>query len=239
MKIPIYISCIILVVGCKSKDKLSVKDSLPQIKPTIIDKINTGTTLFKPYKLKDGFMVTDTGYADAVVMGGTYAVITLNGALVDTIDKGFGINKINDNMYFYQVVSSNGPLEDIQLKASGYKNTINATFGEYKILTNGKKQKFSDIAPDFNYYFSSPYIINNKIYYWQIKQVDSSGINEISAAEYDPSTKNTRSHFIQKDFIETDDNNYFPYPYIQNDTIYFDTGRGKQMKFSKDFNLLN
>lgn len=239
MKVLLYITCIILLAGCGGKKATKAVDALPPKQQVTGSDTAIKPAKFKPYKLIDGFMVTDTGYADAVVMGGTYAVVFKNGALLDTIEKGFGIQKIMDGMYFYQLVSSNGTLEDGRAPHSDASNAINASFDAYRILTNGKKQDLSTLAPDFSDYFSSPYIINNKIYYWQIKKIDTTGNNSISAAEYDPLTKKTISHYLFNDYIETDDSGYFGYPYLKNDTIYFDAGADKIKKISKDFKLYN
>nr|WP_294941285.1 hypothetical protein [uncultured Mucilaginibacter sp.] len=239
MKALLYITCIVLIVGCRGKVNHTAIDSVPKLQASRVDTTSK-SAVFKPYKLIDGFIATDTGYADAVVIGGTYAVVFRNGALLDTIEKGFGIRKVIDGMYFFQVVkSAKADEEELQSSPAGYTKTISATFAEYKLLTGGKKQDFSTLAPNFSDYFSSPYVIKNKIYYWQIKKIDTAGNNSISAAEYNPVTKKTISHYLFNDDIGSDDSGYFWYPYLKKDTIYFQDGKEKVSKFSKEFKPYN
>lgn len=242
MKNICYLLILLSLAACHSNKKPgSVVDTAKQtavIKAVTPQKINEAN-LIRPYKLIADYMVTDTGYVDATVMATTYAVITENGKLVDTIDKDYGIQKVNDHSYLYLTITDPGPLEDPTSGNADYKKSISGSLGNYILTVNGRKQNLSKLIPDFNDYFSSPSVINGKIYYWQIKKIDTTGNNSISAAQYDPVTKETINHYLVNDYIETDNAGYFAAPYIQNDTIYFDGENNKLKKFTKDLKLYN
>ncbi|MDR6943086.1 hypothetical protein [Mucilaginibacter pocheonensis] len=237
-----YLLTLFVLAACHSNKKPELgADTLKQdiTAKTVAPKKADQDSLIKPYKLIADYMVTDTGYVDATVMGATYAVITKNGKLVDTIEKGYGVQKVNDHSYLYRTIMDTGPLEDPTSGKAGYKNNISGSLGNYILTLNGKKQNLSKLIPDFNDYFSSPSVINGKIYYWQIKKIDTTGNNSISAAQYDPVTKETMNHYLVNDYIETDNADHFAAPYIKNDTIYFDGENNKLKKFTKDLKLYN
>ncbi|WP_426586452.1 hypothetical protein [Mucilaginibacter sp. R-33] len=197
------------------------------------------TTSFKPYQLNKDYIVIDTGIFDATVMGGSYAVVTRSGKLADTIDKYYGIEKIGNDNYLYLTITGTGPGEDDTSKTQKSQKSISGSLGSYIMVVNGKKQNLSAFITDFNDYFSSPSVINGNIYFWQIKKIDTTGNNSISAAKYDPVTKKTTNYYLVDDYIETDDANYFSAPYFKNDTIYFDGENKKLRKFTKDFKPYN
>jgi hypothetical protein len=178
----------------------------------------------------------DTGLFDAEVMEGTHAVITRDDKLADTIDKGYGIQKIGGDSYLYLTLTDTKPINDKSTKRVG---GISGSLGNYIVVVNGNKHLLSTLVPDFNDYFSSPSVINGNIYYWQIKKIDTTGNNRISAAKYDPVIKKTENYYLVDDYIETDDANYFAAPYFKNDTIYFDGENNKLKKFTKDLKPYN
>ena len=234
MKSIFYVCGLLVFFGCKSKTNDSVADTTVG-SVNLINTIATKATTFTPYKLNVDYLVTDTGFFDAVVSEGTYAVVQRNKKLADTIDKSFSIQKIANDTYLYLTITGTGPLEKGISGKSSYKNSIMGSFGNYFIVRNGEKKQLNNLVQDFDDYFSSPYVIGNKIYFWQLKTLDKNGKKKISAAEYNPITKTLKSYYIKDDYLETDDSGYFPYPYSKNDTIYFDAGEAKLMKYSKEF----
>ncbi|WP_183561179.1 hypothetical protein [Mucilaginibacter sp. SP1R1] len=242
MKNAIYLSILTVFISCNSNKTPATGTHTAKknttVKAAIIAKAGKDDT-FKPYKLNEGYTVTDTGLVDATVMETTYAVITQNGKLIDTIDKDFGIQKLNDNTHLYLTITDTAPPEDQTIDKTEYKRSISGSLGNYILVVNGKKQNLSKLTPDFNNYFSSPSVINGKIYFWQIKKIDTAGNNSISAAQYNPVTQKTIAHYLNNDYIETDDAGYFAAPYLKNDTIYFDGANDKLTKFNKDLKLYN
>ncbi len=240
MKKVVYIFGLLVLFACKSKTKSVLTDTTSSKSITTetsnkTDKLPTIT----PYKMNGDYTVIDTGFFDASVSEGTYAVVQRNGKLADTIDKYYGIKEIDTDDYLYFTISNTGPLDKGMSPKAGYKNSISGSLGNYIIVINGKKQYLNKLIRDFDDYFSSPSVIDHKIYFWQLKKLDKDGKISVSAAEYNPVSKSLKSSYIKNDIIETDDSGYFPYPYLKEDTLYFDAGKDKLMKFSKDFKAYN
>jgi len=231
-----YLVLLLLLTAChnKEKNKITVKTD----STTSTTEVKTQKTPFVPYMLKAGYQVTDTGYYNITIGDGVYAIIKKDNKLVDTIDLSYGIQQVKDDQYLYYTIKGRGSANKEDAN-SNYKNSIMASLGDYTLITNEKKDYLKNIAPDFDSYFSSPAAINGAVYYWQIKRKDSSGNVSVSAAEYNPSTKQTVNYYIGPDILDTDDSGYFPLPYIKDDTIYFDAGKNKVKKFSKDFKAYN
>ena len=242
MKPLAYLLLVFCFLACHSDSKTRSADSTAKkdvAVNTVVSKKSIEGSTFKPYKLNENYMVIDTGFLDLTVMEGVYAVVTRNNKLADTIDKDYGIQKIDDDSYLYLTVTGTGVLEANASGKAGYKKQISGLLGDYVITIGNKKQKLSTLTTDFNDYFSSPSVINGKIYFWQIKKIGTDGNNTIAAAVYDPTTKQTISHYIKDDFIETDNAGYFAAPYIKKDTIYFDGENDKLKKFDKDLKSYN
>lgn len=242
MKVKLYLFCLLILAACKSNTKSVSKDTTVNT-----SAVKTNASFHKqarhfsitPYKMIGDYMVIDTGYLDATENAGTYAVIQKGGKLVDTIVKEFGIQKIGNDSFLFFTVIETSPLDKTASSKAGYKNAISGSFGKYVLMSDEKKQLLSTLTSDFDDEFSSPGVINGKIYFWQIKKQKASELNKISAAEYDPISHSTKSHYLFDDDLGTDDIGYFPNPYLKNDTIYFVAGKDKTFKFSKDFKSYN
>ncbi|WP_460740904.1 hypothetical protein [Mucilaginibacter myungsuensis] len=232
-KILYCLTSIVLLWGCSGERKSSVADSTNIVSQDSSTKTpaQAGAALV-PYKLNEDYTVIDTGaYGDDGPMaGGTYAIITKNKILVDTIDLSFGMKKIKDGAYLYQTVKSWPPDPEIDQD----KNSIWGSTAEYCIIENGRKTLLEKLAPNLDNYFSSPNVIGNKIYYWQLAKVDTVGGLKLSAGQLDLTDRKTTNHYLFDDILETDDAGYFCAPYAKNDTIFF-VQDNKIKKFSKDF----
>jgi hypothetical protein len=225
-----YLSILFTLTACHNQEKQASSVASGNANKQV------SVTSFKPYQFNKDYTIVDTGLFDAEVMEGTYAVITRDDKLADTIDKGYGIQKIGGDSYLYLTLTDTKPINDKSTKRVG---GISGSLGNYIVVVNGNKHLLSTLVPDFNDYFSSPSVINGNIYYWQIKKIDTTGNNRISAAKYDPIIKKTENYYLVDDYIETDDANYFAAPYFKNDTIYFDGENNKLKKFTKDLKPYN
>ncbi|NCD69987.1 hypothetical protein [Mucilaginibacter agri] len=189
---------------------------------------------FKPYKLIGDYTVIDTGEYSNGPMGGLYAIVRSPSNYIDTIDLGYGIRRIGD-AFFYESLYGVKNYDD----SPGSKHDLGLDFGEYYIIDGNKKITLSKIAPNFDKYFSSPNIIDNSLYYWQLDKSDTTGKIKVSATRFDYKSGKTQAVYLFEDYVETDDSGYFPAPYLQHDTIYFDNGKSQLKKFSKDFKSYN
>ena len=230
-----YMILILPITSC-GHDKGKITTVKSDTTPTKIE-VTKKHFSFEPYKIVDNFLVTDTGYYDEGIGNGVYAVIKSNHGLVDTIDLGYGMNRIGSGMYLYNLIIGYGPTDKDETN-SDYQKSIKASWGDYIIFKDGKKEHLNKLTPDFDDYFSSPAALDGKICYWQIKKLDSTGSIKVSAAQFDPITYTTTSHYLLNDVLDTDDSGHFQAPYIKNDTVYFEAP-GKLMKFSKNLEAYN
>jgi hypothetical protein len=196
------------------------------------NKKHTDKQPFKAYYLNKEYIVTDTGQYtnDGPMTGGSYAIIKLNGVVVDTIDLDFGMDKMGDKTYFYQKLSSEN---NSDIKPS--PNLLSLVPVAYFVVNEGHKTKFSNLVADFDKNFSSPRVINGKVYYWQLQRLDTLDNFKVSAAEFDPATHLTKNFFLLNDAAETDDTNYFGGPYPQKNTIVFQMDEKRKWTFTNDF----
>jgi hypothetical protein len=232
----LFYCSILALYACEDRSKKSAMDSSEL---TTVDTLTLKSNSFTPYRLNESYMVVDTGCFDAMVYSGQYAVIKRNGYPADTIDLGVGMQKIGHNSYFFASVTDTAPPDDETSGNTDCKKIIKGDIGNYFVIKNGAKQKLNTLVSDFSDYFSSPWVLNGKIYFWQIKTINRDSASVVSAAEYNPATKTLNTHFIKNDFIETDDPGYFTSPFLKNDTIYFYFGENESKKFSADFKPYN
>jgi hypothetical protein len=217
MKSILFIGCCLSLFACGDKPKQKAKP------------VHKG---FKPYALNKDYLVTDTGTYDTGVMVGKYGIVQRDTTIADTIDLGFGVKQIGEDYYLYKKLVKNN--YDTTARGSHY---LSLDENDYMVVKKGKKTAFHKIAKRFNDYFSSPNVINNKVYYWQLVETGTNQPYQISAAEYDPISKKTTRRFLINEDMGTDDSGYFPMPYQKKDTIYFDFGNSKVWQFSQSFKM--
>ncbi|MDB4918751.1 hypothetical protein [Mucilaginibacter sp.] len=238
MKTTSYILSFFILCSCKSKNTAALKDTTSNTSTTVTETLKKERPKVKitPYKIYDDYTVIDTGeYSNEGPMtGGSYAIIKNNREVVDTIDLYYGMKELGNKTYFYHKLE-----HEMGSTEGDSKKTLMLQEGNFFLITNNKKTAFDNLTSSFDDYFSSPNVINQKIYFWKLEKIDTVGTLKVSATEFDPFTRKTQSYFLLNDVLETDDSNYFPLPYIKNDTIYFDAGKDKLMKFSKDFKAYN
>jgi hypothetical protein len=213
-----------------SKDTIS-KTSVTTISGTL--KKESPKVLITPYKINEDYTVIDTGKysSEGPMSGGSYAIIKNNAELVDTIDLYYGIKELGNQTYFYHKLD-----HEIDPTEKESKNFLTLEEGKFFLITNNSKTALNGLTPNFDDYFSSPNVINRKIYFWQLEKIDTTGTLKVSATEFDPISHKTKSYFLLNDVLETDDSNYFPLPFVEKDDIIFTMDGKKKWKFSTEFN---
>lgn len=205
-----------------------------EVRPEVTrPKADSQDAEFQPYKLNNDYTVIDTGtYGNNGPIGdGLYAIIKRKGMRVDTIDLTFGIKDLGNGVYFYQTLTH---VTDPEIVES--KGTLCLDLQAYLVVSNKNKTNLSNLARHFDDYYSSPSVIDGKIYYWQLEKTDAQDTQKVFAAAYNPETKQTKSFFLINDAIETDDSNYFTAPFTKKDSVIFTIEGKKKWEFSKDFN---
>ena len=231
MKALIVLNVLLVLYGCNYKPASATTGNL-KIKTT-----NNSSSKKILYQLNKYYAVIDTGEYDTGILQGDYAIISKDN-IIDTINRYFGVKVIGDK-YLYLKITRNADLDKLLSPMPGNKKTLGASEQGYLLIDHGKKQNMINIALGFDSYFSSPSVINDKIYYWQLIRGHAAKAYKVSAAEYNPLTKALKSYYIEDNPIDTDDNGYFRSPYLKNDTIYFEGGYGKVKKFATDFKPYN
>ncbi len=230
MKVFNYLLFLFVFAGCTSNKKPAEASRMADtIKNTEVIKKRHVPKQFKPFMLNKDYLVIDTGQytTEGPMTGGSYAIIKRNGAIADTIDLWFGVKDLGNDTYLYQPLRG-----EIDPAAGGL--LLNPA--EYVLVKNNKKLLLSATLPNFDEWFSSPNAINSKIYYWQLENIDSAGTEKVSAAQYDPLTKLTKSRYLTNELLETDNTNYFSPPYLEKDSVVYEIEDNKKWKFSISFN---
>lgn len=177
------------------------------------------------------FTVVDTGgYALNQLK---YAILENREGFVDTIDLAFGIPQVENNQFLYIKVYS-------YAGAISLPHQLSANPGQYTLFAPPQNKKvLKKLSPGFDDYFSSPSVIQKKIYFWQLSKTDSSDVlYNISAAEYNPETSTTKQHFLFKDSVATDLREYFPAPVLSRAEIRFNFKK-QNWNFNTDFLPIN
>ena len=230
----VFISFLFVATACSYKKKSSTTTLVDITVATT--KKEAKTTEFKPYKLNADYTLVDTGtYTnEGPTSGGSFGIVKRGTIILDTIDLYYGMKVANDQSYLYQQL-----VHEFDPSIKETKQNLDLQPDAYMLIKGNNKTKLSSILSHFDDNFSSPGIINGKIYFWQLERTDSTGFMKVFAAEYDPLSKHIRSIFLLIDDPETDDSNYFTMPYSKNNMIVFTIDEKKKWKFSSDFKLIN
>ncbi|HEY2583451.1 MAG TPA: hypothetical protein VGI43_16685, partial [Mucilaginibacter sp.] len=166
MKITSYMLGLVILCSCESKNKPALKDTITNtaISPPGTLKKESQRAPITPYKVNKDYTVIDTGkYSnDGPMSGGSYAIIKDNGKLIDTIDLYYGLKELGHQTYFYHKLNhENDPTEK---DSKGY---LALEEGNFFLIIDHNKTSFNSLASNFDDYFSSPNVINQKIYFWQ------------------------------------------------------------------------
>jgi hypothetical protein len=120
------------------------------------------------------------------------------------------------------------------------KNKISASPGQYLLIeASARKSAVGKLAPNFDDYFSSPSVIENKIYYWSLQLLDSVGSYHVSAAQFNPTDGKVKFSHLFDDNIATDYRYYFAPPELKGDRIRFYLNDNQNWSFTRDFKLLD
>jgi len=180
-----------------------------------------------PYRLNDDYMVIDTGQYTNGPMDGLYAIVKRDNQ-TDTIDVGVEMQKVSDHVYLYQLLHAGVPDEPGEFLLNQ---------GDYILNINGKTVKMTKIVKHFDNYFSSPQAIDGKIYFWQLIPKDKNSTMKVFAAQFDPSSNTTKSHYLLDDALDTDDSGHYAAPYKnqRGDSILFRLNVSQEWRFTSSF----
>jgi len=172
-------------------------------------------------------MVIDTGEYTNGPMDGLYAIVKREDQ-TDTIDLGVGMQIVSEHVYLYQLLHAGTPDEPGEFVLET---------GDYILNTNNKTIKLSSIVKHFSNYFSSPQAIDGKIYFWQLIEKDKNATMKVFAAQFDPLTNKTKSHYLLDDELDTDDSGHYPEPYKnqKGDSILFNLNVNQTWRFTSAF----
>jgi hypothetical protein len=151
------------------------------------------------------YVLSDSLEFSDMISGGTAKVLKVNNRLIDTICTFFGVQSIGKSTIVYQKVEIRGKSE--------YGDSYEGNFSDYIVYKQGKKSLLRKSLSFFDDWFSSPSIINGRIYYWGLKHQNNSDSLSIYAMRYNFLNGKTESLILFTDLLETDNPGFF-YPPI-------------------------
>ncbi|WP_448698863.1 hypothetical protein ACFGVR_18440 [Mucilaginibacter sp. AW1-3] len=233
MRASLFIALIFVIAGCTTHSvKQPVYTDTPQtiVSQTSIDTIKKAVkkhTAITPYQLNDDYMVIDTGRYTNGPMEGLYAIVKRENK-TDTIDLGVEMQKVSNHVYLYQLLHAGTPDNSGEFVLET---------GNYILNTNNQTVKFASIVKHFDNYFSSPQAIDGKIYFWQLIDKGNNATMKVFAAQFDPSTNQTKSHYLLDDDLDTDDSGHYASPHKnkRGDSILFELNVSQTWRFTSSF----
>ena len=156
------------------------------------------------YALKDTLQYKNTIY------GGKVSVLYVNNNVIDTVDSGFGVQRLSKTSLLYHRFSLSKPEPICENKEGLY-----GFLGDYVLYRDGSKKIINEMLPFFDGWFSSPALIDSMLYYWGLNE------NYYYAMRYDFAASRTDSLFLFNSIVGTDDPGFFQRPVRKNSKIYF------------------
>ena len=171
----------------------------------------TAQAVAGPTALPVGFNLTDTATYLDETSGGELALLRRDGAVVDSIDLGFGVHAVGaDSVLYVPVTRRSGPEDDIRAGPDG------------PVLWAGGAQRPLDSLgiPYFDPFFSAPAVHDSVLYYWGWSD-RGTGTTRLYGARYDFASRAVDTVFIAVASVATDDPSYLPRPARQSGTVVF------------------
>ena len=137
------------------------------------------------------FSLRDTTDYETFAGGGRYALLYHDGTLTDTVDLAFGVPVLDSgNILFLPVSASFGepPTEDWY------------TIGHHVLYDGRERTQLGELVPHFEPGFSSPVVIDNRLYYWGIRESDGM----LYAIRYEFSGGDIDSTSLEEQVLGTD-----------------------------------
>lgn len=162
------------------------------------------------------YTIRDSGaYANAV-SGGEYAVLLRNGAVVDSIDLFFGLQRLNNGTIVFLPVESYVD-EDI------VEDGVTAMDITKHVLYHGnRRDTLASLLPHFDDRFSSPSVIGGVLYYWGLEKAVTSGY-KLHAVRYDALANSIVTRPLFESELETDNRGHLTPPQPVAGMIQFGT----------------
>jgi hypothetical protein len=218
MKYSIFAFLLIVVISCSNSGQNSTLKNIE-------DKTKKEFNDFK--SLKSGVFWNELDE-------GKFQIVSNDYGFLDTIDKDWGLRKIKDDSYFYLQISKDEISDDFKLG----KDSIYGSIKHFILLENNEKKLIKNLTSNFNDYFSSQSLIDNKLYFWGLELSDSvNSTYKIYASELNLISKANNKHLLFEDDIATDNRGYFSPPSLINNKIVFQVDTNQKWIFNKDFEL--
>lgn len=171
------------------------------------------------------FTLRDTTDYETFAGGGRYALLYHGDALTDTVDLAFGVPVLDSGkILFLPVARSSGdpPAEDW------------FTIGHHVLFDGESRTRIGELVPHFKPGFSSPVVIDNRLYYWGIRESDG----KLHAMRYDFSGDDLDSTSLGADVLGTDFRFNLRPPERRDDRIVY-RGQGTSWQLSvSDFEIV-
>jgi hypothetical protein len=164
-----------------------------------------------PTALPVGFALTDTATYLDETSEGELALLRRDGAVVDSIDLGFGVHAVGTDSVLYVPVSRRpGPEDDVRAGPDGPV-----------LWARGARRSIESLGiPYFDPSFSAPAVHDSVLYYWGWSD-RGTGTSRLYGARYDFASRAVDTVFVAVANVATDDPGYLPRPARQGEAIVF------------------
>lgn len=169
------------------------------------------------------YELSDTSGWATMIEEGKRAVLRGDGALIDTVDAGFGVHALGrDTLVFLPVLA----YEVDSAEAAGMAASA-ASPDEYVLCAPTGRHRLSALLPHFNSGFSSPSVVDSTLYYWGLHRVDDRGRYRLLAMRYSARTNRVDSLFLREETPATDFRYFYTPPFEEQGSIIFEGGEAR------------
>lgn len=202
-------------VSCASKSEVAPPPTAVAPPPEVAPKAPPPKKT-PPVKtgLPSGYTLRDTVEYDSGPVGGWYTYLYHRGTLIDSVDVNFGIHRLGKNKVVFLPVGADSSSELGQEEQ--YVDILNHVVADGRSRTPLKQ-----FVPHLDDYFSSPTVIDNRLYYWGLLPTEEDRKYRLMAMRYHFTSGKLDSTFLAIEPVETDDRGYLSEPVrIKNEIHY-------------------
>ena len=179
-------------------------------------------------------VLSDSLPFEDMITSGSATILRIGGRIADTIDASFGVHAVGESNLLYQKVEISSYSEN--------SHSYQGTYSDYILYHQGKRSPLRKYLRYFDDWFSSPTIIQGRLFYWGLRRMKGLDSLSIYAMRYDFSQRKLVSCLLFTDVLETDNPGFFYQPQQDKKGFLFQYEYGRwfldttftQKKFLKD-----
>jgi hypothetical protein len=165
------------------------------------------------------YALSDTVPFTAVVGGGSRALLHRNGAVIDTVDVAFGVQRVGRDSVIFLPVRSDTAIAGADTGANA------AHITEHVVFDGATRTLVKDMVPHFDSRYSSPAVLAGALYYWGI--FESNGIDSVQAVRYEFARRRLNALPLPVTRPATADRFFFTPPFLDGKEFVFKAPTGE------------